>query len=280
MKRLQDLNLEDDFLFAKVMSDAEICKEVLKEILEIDIKRVEMPASQKAIDLMLDCKAIRLDIYVNDEEGTVYNVEMQKAPNKNLGKRSRYYQGNIDLDLISKGEDYRKLRKSFVIFICCFDPYGEKRHRYTFKTTCCEDKELILDDEVTKVFLSTKGERDDVSETLKEFLKYVEHTTSGYAEKAKSQLVKRLQKKVDEVKHNPKLEVEWMTLLERDREKFEEGVEKGIEQGIEQGIEKGIEKGRQETQREVARNLLTCGVDVEMIEKATGLSKEEIEKLR
>lgn len=62
-KRLQDLNLEDDFLFAKVMSDAEICKEVLKEILEIDIKRVEMSSSQKAIDLMLDCKAIRLDIY-------------------------------------------------------------------------------------------------------------------------------------------------------------------------------------------------------------------------
>lgn len=107
-----------------------------------------------------------------------------------------------------------------------------------------------------------------MSEELKEFLEYVEHTTSGYAEKARSQLVKKLQKKVDEVKHNPKLEVEWMTLLERDREKFEEG------------IEQGIEKGRQETQREVARNLLACGADVEMIRKATGLSKEEIEKLK
>ena len=35
--------------------------------------------------------------------------------NLNLPKRSRYYQGNIDLDLISKGEDYIQLKKSFVI---------------------------------------------------------------------------------------------------------------------------------------------------------------------
>lgn len=30
-------------------------------------------------------------------------------------QRLRYYQGSIDLDLISKGEDYRKLTKSYII---------------------------------------------------------------------------------------------------------------------------------------------------------------------
>ena len=30
---LKELNLEDDFLFAKVMSDKEICKELLENIL-------------------------------------------------------------------------------------------------------------------------------------------------------------------------------------------------------------------------------------------------------
>ena len=34
-KALKELNLEDDFLFAKVMSDKEICKELLENILEI-----------------------------------------------------------------------------------------------------------------------------------------------------------------------------------------------------------------------------------------------------
>jgi len=39
---LKELNLEDDFLFAKVMSDKEICKELLEKILEIEIEKVEM----------------------------------------------------------------------------------------------------------------------------------------------------------------------------------------------------------------------------------------------
>lgn len=55
-------------------------------------------------------------------------------------------------------------------------------------------------------------------------------------------------------------------------EGMEKGIEKGIEQGIEQGIEKGIEKGKLET----ARRFLELGVDIETIEKATGLSENEI----
>jgi len=35
------------------------------------------------------------------------------------------------------------------------------------------------------------------------------------------------------------MEVEYMTLLERDKEKYLEGLEQGIEQGIKQGIEQG-----------------------------------------
>ena len=65
-----------------------------------------MPENQKVIDLLLESKGIRLDIYVKDENNTVYNIEMQRGKHKNIPKRLRYYQGNIDLDLINKGEDY------------------------------------------------------------------------------------------------------------------------------------------------------------------------------
>ena len=41
------------------------------------------------------------------------------------------------------------------------------------------------------------------------------------------------------------------------------------------GIEKGIEKGK----IEVARNLLSLGLDIDKIVKATGLSEEDIKKL-
>lgn len=77
-KKLQDLNLDDDFLFAKVMSDKEICRRVLEQILNIQIIEVKFLNEQKVIDLLLESKAVRLDIYVKAEYKTVYNVEMQK----------------------------------------------------------------------------------------------------------------------------------------------------------------------------------------------------------
>ena len=107
-KLIQNLNLADDFLFAKVMSDKVICKKVLEEILNIKIQEIKMPEQQKVIDLVLDSKSVRLDIYVNDEHNTIYNVEMQKSSHKNLAKRSRYYQGNIDLDMIQKDLELRE----------------------------------------------------------------------------------------------------------------------------------------------------------------------------
>ena len=71
-KTLKELNLEDDFLFAKVMSDKKICKEFLEKLLDIEISRIEIPENQKTIDLLLESKGIRLDIYVKDENNTVY----------------------------------------------------------------------------------------------------------------------------------------------------------------------------------------------------------------
>jgi predicted transposase/invertase (TIGR01784 family) len=55
----------------------------------------------------------------------------------------------------------------------------------------------------------------------------------------------------------------------------EEGLEEGMKEGMEKGIEKGMEKGI----RQVAKSLLSQGISLESISKATGLSQEEISKL-
>lgn len=230
-KKIGELNLEDDFLFAKVMCDQEICRKVLEKILNISINKIVLTSNQRTIDLLLESKGIRLDIYVNDDKGTVYNCEMQRGRRKELPRRSRYYQGNIDLDLISAGEPYEKLKNSFVIFICTFDPFKEGRHLYTFVNTCKENPTLELNDGTTKVFLNTKGKIDDVDYEMKEFLAYIEDSSEEFASKAKSPLIKVLHMKVTEVKKSKELEAEYMTLLQRDRENIEKGLEQGLEQG-------------------------------------------------
>ena len=78
-KSIKELNLDDDFLFAKVMSNTEICRKVLEQILKVPILKVEVPTAQKTIDILYESKGVRLDVYVNDEKGTIYNVEMQRG---------------------------------------------------------------------------------------------------------------------------------------------------------------------------------------------------------
>ena len=59
---------------------------------------------------------------------------MQTTKKDNLPKRMRYYQGMIDLNILEKGESYKALKKSFVIFICTFDLFGQGRVNGTIET--------------------------------------------------------------------------------------------------------------------------------------------------
>lgn len=223
-KDYSKLTFANDFIFAKVMRNKTLCKKLLEVILHIEIKELEYVEEQKAIDEKADAKSVRLDVYVNDDKETVYNIEMQTTNTRNLPKRSRYYQGIIDVSLIKKGEDYRKLNKCFVIFICTFDVFGEGRHIYTFENRCRENMELALGDDTVKVFLNAGSNMDDVDEELGNFLKYL---IDGMPQ---DRFTEDIAEEVKKVKSDKELEVEYMTMLMREMEKYEEGREEGREE--------------------------------------------------
>ena len=92
IKRFEELEIQDDFMFGVIMRNPKYCKPFLETVLNIKIERIEYPKSQEIIDLSSDAKSVRLDVYVEDGKGTVYNIEMQTTSNKNIPKRMRYYQ--------------------------------------------------------------------------------------------------------------------------------------------------------------------------------------------
>ena len=132
-KPLEKLTIVDDFMFGAVMSNPKRCNPLLELVLGVQIRNNEYPELQNSIDERHGSKSIRLDIYVEDDEGTVCDVEIQTTSRKNLPKRTHYYQGIIDINILEKGEDYRVLKRSFVIFICTYDPFGKGRYVYTFE---------------------------------------------------------------------------------------------------------------------------------------------------
>lgn len=124
--------------------------------------------------------------------------------------------------MIDKGQSYKKLNPSYVIFICQFDLFHMGRHIYTFENICREDKNISLGDGAVKIFLNADGKMNDVSRELKAFLDYVA------GKKSEDAFVNKLEETVKAAKKNREWRREYMTLLMRDQENIEKGIEKGI----------------------------------------------------
>lgn len=60
----------------------------------------------------------------------------------------------------------------------------------------------------------------------------------------------------------------------------EEGLKKGLEEGLKEGIKEGIKEGEAESKRKIAQNMLTLGLDEEIIMKVTGLSSSELKNIQ
>ena len=231
----ESLGISNDFLFGKIMRNSELCRGLLERILpDVEISHIEYPELQKTINEDADARSVRLDVYLRDRKGTVYDIEMQAVDTKELAKRSRYYQSMVDLQLIDKNESYKNLNRSYIIFICPFDLYGKGRHIYTFENICIEDTSIHLGDEAIKIFLNADSEMDDVSKELRAFLDYVA------GKESEDVFVRQLEAALQEAKQNREWRHEYMTLLMRDRENLEKGIELGREEGLEEGCKKAV----------------------------------------
>lgn len=262
-KTYEELNITDDFMFCKILAtNPELCKELLELILGIKIRKVEIANSQQMIAITADAKSVRLDVYVEDDSNTVYDIEMQATKTTHLPKRSRYYQGMIDLNIIERGENYDKLKKSFVIFICLEDPFDEGLHIYTFENRCKERPGLVLGEETVKVFINAAGTADDVSSDMAEFLSYLK-TGEG-----RSPLVRKIEEQVRKARAHEEWKVEYMTLQMRLNEEREEGRKEGRKEGHQEGK-------REQLFQLVKKNLLT----VEVAAEELGITVDEFKKV-
>ena len=243
MKKYEELDITDPFIFAKVMSEKELCKPLLENILNIKIRDIVYVDYEEIIQMTAKSKGIRLDIYVEDDDNTVFNLEMQTTTYKELPKRSRYYQGIIDLNMIEKDESYDILKESYVIFICTFDFFEKGRSVYEFENVCLEDSEIKLNDGTHKIFLNTKGDKSDINKELKSLLEYFDGS------EPESELTRRIDRKVIAARKNERWRREYMSLQMEMNLKYREG----LKAGEEKGRALGQSEGKIETQKNINR---------------------------
>ena len=132
-KSFDELTFTDDFIFHKVMTQNEhICKKVIELCIGRKVNRIRYKDGQKSLKPSPEGHGIRLDVYLEDDLQTLYDIEMQTSYHKFIGKRIRYYDSVMTINSLESGKQYEKLPNSYIIFICLYDPFGMGRAVYEF----------------------------------------------------------------------------------------------------------------------------------------------------
>lgn len=266
IRKLEDLNLLDDFLFGSMVNYPEIGEKFIRELLQVIFGKkfgtLTVIPQKVYPGTDTDKHGTRLDVYIeenmtNESENdiTVYDVEPDKNINdiNILPKRVRFYHAKIDARSLKSGESYRMLKKVIVIMITPYDPFGLNHMIYTIRNKCEEIPEMPYDDGARTVFLYTKGTEGNPSAELKQFLHYMEHTTE---ENATTDNLRSIHQMVNLIKQDEEVSLQYMKIFEREEMLIQQGIEQGIEQGIQQGRKEeqaNTELQRQRAEKEKAR---------------------------
>ena len=211
-RSLQDLNLVDRFLFDETMEVPGMYQTTVNILLENKVKLLDRAQTEKEFRLSPKLRSVRLDVVSMDIFGKVYYTEMQKKNTGNLLKRSRYYQGQLDVSLLEPGSvNFNLLNDTCLILITPFDLFGKGLYRYTFSGACEECPELRLHDGAVRVFINTKGtNRNEFSPEFLEFMEYLTDTSDQKAEAATSERIKRMHRVVQKIKASENMGVKYM----------------------------------------------------------------------
>ena len=227
---LKDLTLMNRFLFSEAVEDQQFFEDLLSIVLGEDILLKGSPQAEKELRVNKELrKYVRLDVWAEDQQGEIYNAEVQGKDTKNLPKRGRYYQALIDSNLLEIGNtDYNHLRPIRLITISPFDLFGRERYMYTFQMQCIEETDLPLDDGAYRIYLNTKGkDEENISTELKSLLEFLENPSEEVANHSDSQRIKRMQRHVKSLKENTEVGVRYMNAWEEKALERAQGLEEG-----------------------------------------------------
>ena len=220
---------------------------------------------EKAIAPYYTSKGVRLDVYLKDSD-KVIDIECQANLKPALGKRTRYYQSMIDIDSLMKGEEYEKLKESYILFICKNDPFKDENEKhfglpcYTFKNICTENNEVNLDDKTIKVIYNASAYEKEEDSLIRDFLHYIYTDKPG-----EDDLSNRLSRLVEKCKEDENLRSDYLAMNLHDHDiRYE-----------------GEQIGAQKKAVETAINLLKINkLSPDEITLATGLSIDKVLELK
>ena len=279
-----------DYVFKRIfgyIGNEEITKGLISSIIGKEISNIELDNNTILEKDLLDDKVGILDIRAKIEDKINCNIEMQIVDRKNIEKRILYYWSKLYNMNIKTGKDYENLEKVIVILLTDYEIDSLKEiKKYETKWNIREEEyQKVILTEVMEFYIIElpkyeKYKDKTENEKLNKWIKFIKEP--GGIEMGDDKEIKKAKEVLEEISQD-KRERYLAELREKyilDQKAIEDaGYDKGLREGMTQGIAQG-KKEEKEKILEIAKNLLKINMTIEQIEKATGLTKEEIERLK
>ena len=302
------LPLSNDYVFKRIFGkggNERILKSLLEAIIRIKIESIEVQNPEIPKENINDKLSI-LDIKAVINENTIIDIEMQVGNVDAIERRLVVYGSKLIASDIKVAEDYINTKDTIVI--CIVNDNITKRNSYLSVAKLRYDEQ----EEIRKVDMGYKIEDKYLTEMIKYYIielgkfKRKKPKIADLLEKWLSviggdeEMMDEYKKENGEIKEAIE-QLEVMSADKEEREKYEarekaiishkmelyasiergrrEGEAIGRKEGEAIGRKQGEKKGRQESKKEIANKLMKENISIEVIQKVTGLTKEELENI-
>ena len=263
------LVLFDDLAFSYAFrNDKKAIQLILKCILGVRRRlKVESVSVQETVK-SLDSHSVRFDILARGQDGTLFDVEIQKTNKKDLPKRASFYMSVLtSANLMAGKENYDELRDRYVIFICDWDVAKRGEPLYTFIYRMKDG--TPLEDGGTIIFANASYRGDDDLTKLFEDLKQRDPSKMHYG---------ALRKSLEKIRTDKETRIEMSTEFEEFvARKTKEISERVAAESMAKGMAEGMAKGMAKSRTEIAATLLKEKLlSPEEIERVTGIPIDQV----
>jgi len=284
----------NDYVFKRLFGykgNENITRSLIKAVTGIEFEEIDLKYTPILERDLLENKMGILDVRVVANECNNINLEMQVARNEYIADRILWYWSRLYSGSIDSGESYDETKRAICILITDFGIEKIKDiPKYHTKWNIREEKysNVILTKkleihiiELSKLEKMNKLEKEDKKLLAwSKFIKNPEELEDSIM--SENEDIKRAKDELDKISQD-----EHERLLAEMREKAimdeialrKTGYNEGRAEGLRDGKKEGIKEGKEKGKKELIQNMINNGVDINTIEKITGLKKAEIDTL-
>ncbi len=269
---MERFRLMDDTFMSKCLENAPECIELILQII-IGKKDLKVVKSQTEYPIKnLQGRGVRFDVFARDSKGKEYDIEIQRAKDGAEPKRARYNSALMDANALKAGEDFDKLRDTYVIFITENDMMGDGQDVYVYDRTEKKSGRSLCDGTHIIYVNGATRSKSDIGKLMHDFL----------CSNAAEMYFDLLKRRVSEFKDSEEGRHYMCEAMERIKaEGIAEGEARGVERGKREGIAEGKREGKRENMLATAKRMLKDGIlALKDIARYTGLSLAQVKKLQ